>query len=140
MFKVIDLNRLLIQEVKKLGFDATWGDYFSEAEKVSHAVLITASNPKWTFGGGIDAVFAEKFPTLVAEKQAKGGGMERIENIVFAVTVDENYHATPEIVKRAIQFGLSTLKENETLVLSGLGTGIGGLSIKDFCAILQELS
>lgn len=139
-FKIVDLNRHLIQELKKLGIDAVWGDIFSEAEQDKHAVLMTASNPKYTMGGGVDAVFKEKFPEIIAEKQEKGGGMERIGNICFCQTVDENYQATPEIVEKAIKFALSTLKKNETLYMVGCGVGIGGMSIEEFCRIVLSLS
>ncbi len=133
---IVDLNRQLIQAAKKVGLNAIWGDYFQDIQ--SNEVLITASNPKWTFGGGIDAVFAQKYPGLVGEKQDKGGGMERIKNVVFAITVDENYRATKEIVEKAVKFGLYTLKKKEVLRLSGLGTGIGGLSIEEFIDILNS--
>lgn len=136
--KIIDLNRNLIQEVKKLGFDAEWKDYFEDIQL--NEVLITASNPMWTFGGGIDALFKQKYPELTAEKKETGGGMERIGNIVFAVSVNEDYKATKEIVTKAIQFALSTLEEGEVLRLHGIGCGIGGLSIKDFCDILVSLT
>ena len=139
-FKLIDLNRSLIQQAKKASIDAVWGDYFSEAEKIPNAVLITASNPKWTFGGGIDLGFYNHFYSECREKQEKGGGMERIGNIVFAITVNEEYKSTPEIVKQALEFGLSTLKKNETLVTSALGTGIGGLPTDIFIEIIKDLS
>ena len=138
--KIVDLNRSLIQACNEAGLDAEWSDYFYTAANTPNAVLMTASNPMWTFGGGIDAKFANIYPDLIEEKQTKGGGMERIENIVFAITVDENYHATPEVVKKAIEFALSALKENETLLLHGAGTGIGGLSIEDFVEIIKGVS
>lgn len=137
--KIIDLNRALIQAAKAEGLDAIWGDYFDEARNLPKAVLITASNPMWSFGGGIDWHFKNRFPDECKEKQERGGGMERIGNIVFAVTVDENYKATPKIITKALKFGLSQLKEGEVLVVSGLGTGIGGLPVKEFCRIVKEL-
>lgn len=136
--KVVDLNRSLIKAVKKARFDAEWADYFSSNIKPNE-VLITASNPQWTFGGGIDAVFQRFFPEVCYIKQDKGGGMERIADIVFSITVDENLKSTPEIVEKAIRFGLSTLKKGEVLRLSGLGTGIGGLSINSFVEILEKI-
>ena len=134
--KIVDLNRSLIQACKEAGLHAEWADYFADIQP--NEVLITASNPMWSFGGGIDFLFKEKYPELVAEKQEKGGGMERIENIVFAITVDENYKATPKIIEKAIRFALSTLKEGEVLRLSGIGTGIGGLTPAQFVATLKK--
>lgn len=135
--KVVDLNRALIQVVKRIGVGAKWGDYFADIQP--NEVLMTASNPMWTFGGGIDALFMQNYPNTCRMKQVHGGGMERVNNIVCAITVNEDYRATPEIITEAIKFALSTLKENETLRISGVGTGIGGLSIADFCAVLESL-
>lgn len=134
--KIRDLNRKLILACKEAGLDAEWGDYFSHG--VENAVLMTASNPKWTFGGGIDAAFYDHFPELCQEKQDKSGGMERIGNIVFCITVDEHYRAAKEIVKKAVQFAASQLKEEETLIVHGAGCGIGGLAIADFVEIIKE--
>lgn len=138
MIKLVDLNRSLIQEAKKADIDATWGDYFSDIQP--NEVLITASNPKWTFGGGIDAKFFQLYPFDCREKQEIGGGMERIGRIVFAITVDENLRATEEIITKALEFGLSQLKKGEVLRVSGLGTGIGGLPTNSFIEILKKLS
>lgn len=135
--KIVDLNRYLINSLKESGFNAEWKDYFADVQP--NEVLITASNPMWTFGGGIDALFAQKYPDECGTKRLLGGGMERINDIVFSVTVNENYQATPEIVEKAIRFGLSTLKDGEVLRISCLGTGIGGLSKDNFCAILQRI-
>lgn len=138
-YKIIDLNRNLIQEAKKRGIPSQWGDYFYEAAQIPNAVLTTASNPKWTFGGGIDAKFYNTFPDLCSEKQEKGGGMERIENICFCITVDETLKSSPEIIEKAIRFAAGTLKDGETLVLSGLGTGIGGVSVREFCDVVERV-
>lgn len=136
---VADLNQDLIEAVQFAQIPCVLGDYFLEASKVKYPVLMTASNPRWTFGGGIDANFAEKYPFLVQTKRFKGGQMERIQNITFTITVDDRYQATKETIKEAIVFALSTLNESETLVLSGVGTGIGGLSVDDFVQVLKEI-
>ena len=87
--KLIDLNHDLIQKAKALGYDAICADYFLESYKTENPVLMTASNPRFTFGGGLDALFMEKFRGLCEYKQVKGGGQERIANIIFAITVDD---------------------------------------------------
>lgn len=137
--QIIDLNPALIVELLGSSVKVSLGDYFDGAEAIPNAVLMTASNRKWTFGGGIDMVFKQKFPELIAEKQAKGGDMERIGNIVFAITVGDNYKATPEIVEKAIRFALSQIRDGEELVISGVGTGIGGLSIREFAQIIKKI-
>ena len=137
--KFCDLNHLLVEKVKDLGIESVQNDYFNESVDTERAVLITASNPHFSFGGGIDAKFAEYFPYYCRMKQLKGGGNERIGNICFCVTVDKTFKATKEIVKEAIQFALDNTYEGETLLLSGVGTGIGGLDIETFVSILKEI-
>jgi hypothetical protein len=136
----VDLNKSLVEKVKKLNIEATCADYFLESARTPYPVLVTASNPNFTFGGGIDYHFKKNFPFYCQYKQQKGGGNERIGNINFCITVDENYKSNREMVKKAIEYSLTNLLENETLVLSGLGTGIGGLSEDEFVSILEELS
>lgn len=134
-----DLNRELVEEVRKIGITAYNMDYFLTTYRTPRPVLMTASNPNWTFGGGLDAIFRGHFPELVKYKQFKGGDMERIANICFCITVDENLRATKEQVKKAIQFAVYNTDEDETLILSGVGTGIGGLSNSDFIKVLKEV-
>lgn len=136
--KIVDTKKQLIDSVKSVA-PAVWTDYFIEAEKTPNAVLMTASNPAWTFGGGIDAKFKQEYPDLVREKQLRGGSMERIGNICFCITVDETLQATPEMVKKAIEFALSQTREDEVLLVSGVGTGIGGMSIDEFVQIIREV-
>lgn len=135
----VDLNNSLVEKVKLLGIESYNYNYFIQALHTERPVLMTASNPYWSFGGGIDAMFAQQFPELVKYKQVKQGGNERIMNICFVVTVDEHLKATKESVKSAIQFALDNTEEGETLLLSGVGTGIGGLSQESFVGVLREV-
>lgn len=139
MLKFCDLNNGLVEKVKEIGIKSVCADYFLEAAKTPYSVLITASNPNFTFGGGIDYHFKKNFPFYCQYKQQKGGGNERIGNINFCITVDETYKSNREMVKKAIEYGLTNLLEHETLLLSGLGTGIGGLSEDEFVEILRGL-
>lgn len=138
-FIVVDLNRELVEEVTKLGIEAHCYDYFLKAYATSRPVLLTASNPQWTFGGGIDHIFTKHFPILCRYKQVKGGEMERIANVVFTITVDDKLRASKEQVEKAISFALDNTYEGETLVIHGVGTGIGGMSVQDFCEIIRKI-
>ncbi len=60
------------------------------------------------------------------------GKNKRIEDIVFTITVNEELKATRELVKEALVFALKETREDETVLISGLGTGIGGLDEDDF--------
>jgi len=137
--KFIDLNNSLVEKVRELGIKAEHGDYFRNALDIPRHVLMTASNPQFSMGGGLDAKFADHFPYYCTIKRLKGGGNERIGNIIFAITVNNNYQATKDMVKKAIEFAIENTAENETLCLSGVGTGIGGLSEEDFIDVLKEL-
>jgi len=140
--KFVDLNHYLVNKVKKLGIDSTQGDYFLEAYRTPRFVLITASNPFWGFGAGIDAQFKKHFPLLCEYKRQKGGENERIGNICFTISVDEELKSSKEKVGEAIKFALDNTDDRETLILSGIGTGIGknaNFSDDDFISVLEEV-
>lgn len=137
--KFVDRNKSLVDMVSILGIESICGDYFIEAYKTEQPVLMTASNPFWGFGGGIDGMFMKHFPELCRYKQIKGGGNERIANICFTITVDENLIATEKEVLSAIQFALSHVGQDETLILMGSGTGIGMLSPNQYVECLKKL-
>ena len=139
MVKFCDLNRSLVDKVKALGIQSVCADYFLEACRTPRSVLMTASNPNFTMGGGLDYLFEKNYPHVVQFKQARGGGMERIGNIIFAITVDNDYKATPDTIKQALIFALEHVYEGETLLVSGIGTGIGGLLEDEFVRIMKEV-
>lgn len=140
MTKVIfcDLKQDLVKEIKKLGIKAICGDYFKLAEMTDNPVLMTASNPLFTFGGGIDYGFAKRFPKLCEEKRYKGGENERIGNICFTITVDEHCKSSKNLVEEALKFAFKATKKNETLLVSGIGTGIGQLNTQDFLEVFSN--
>ena len=144
MSKVVfcDLNRELVLKIKELGIPVHWGDYFAHVRTIDKPVLMTASNPAFTFGGGIDAKFYENYKGWCDDKQERPGYNERIENICFVITVDNHLKASREKVKEAIQFSLDSLKEGETLLIHGAGCGIGAnpqFTKDDFVVLLKEL-
>lgn len=127
-------------KVEKLGIESVCGDYFLEVCHTLQPVMMTASNPQFTFGGGIDFMFKRNYPHLVSFKKMQKGKMERIGNIVFAITVNNDYKATPETIKNALTFTLEHTYEGETLLISGVGTGIGGMSEDQFVEVLKEVA
>jgi hypothetical protein len=128
---IIDQNKKLIKKVKEAikhlpfkGVSAKAGDIFKEK-----GVIVSASNPNFTCGGGLDKAIMEhgyKPP----KKQGRKG------NIIWTITVDKEIKSSRELIKEAIKFALSKINRNETLLLTGLGTGIGGLEVDDFVWIL----
>lgn len=135
---IIDTNNALVKACKEAGYDAICADYFLESMKLPRHVLCTASNPRFTFGGGIDAMFFDKFYGYCIYKQTIGGDMQRIGNINFLITVNNDLRATKEMVTKAIKFAKENTHKDEVLCLSGLGTGVGGLSVLDFVDCLNS--
>ncbi len=128
-----------MDKVEALGIEAVCSDYFLEVCRTKNPVLMTASNPNFTMGGGLDLAFKKNYPHLVAYKQTLGGGNERIGNVIFAITVDRNFQASKELVKEALEFAIKNTCEHETLIFTGLGTAIGGLPESDLIEILEVL-
>lgn len=134
-----DLNQNVVEAGIDMGIESRFGDYFRIASSIKRSVMMTASNPHFSMGGGIDYLFEQNFPYWTQIKKIRGGGNERIGSICFCITVDNRMKASKELVKEAIQFAISETGPNETLVISGAGTGIGGMSIADFREILKEV-
>lgn len=136
--KLID-NRKEVVDAAGPFVESVRGDYFIEGYRTKQPVFMTASNPRFTMGGGLDAIFVDHFPELVRFKQYKGGGQERIANVVFAITVDDSYKATKDTIEQALRFAIENTGDGETLCISGIGTGIGGLSVNDFVLVLKNV-
>ncbi len=128
----IDLVRKVREAVKSLDekkqelIEVHKGDVFDY-----DGVHVSASNPSFTFGGGLDAVLFKKYNKECLQAR-KTKGMKRIGNVIFTITVDNEYFATEYRVRKALEFAIENTKTRETLVLSGLGTGIGGLNERTF--------
>lgn len=136
----VDFNESLVKKVSALGIESHHSDFFTFAyNHVERPVLMTASNPFFSMGGGLDWEFAKQFPKLCEYKRNKGTGMERIMNVCFTITVDDRLKATKESVRSALKFAIENTHEGETLLLSGVGTGIGGISEEDFISALKEV-
>lgn len=138
---VADLNWDLIKELgERLGspyikspLSLYWGSIFD-----LKGVIVSASNFYYQMSGGLDAQINRRYFNECEEARKDPGVNQRIGNVIFTITVDENLNATPELVRNAVRFALDNVKKDETLLLSGLGTGIGSLNIETFCDILLE--
>lgn len=140
----IDRNTSLVEKVKKavkhfpVKIEVKEGDIFNE-----EGVIVSASNPSFSMGGGLDAQIAKRFPEESALVQKKKK-MQQIGDVMFVVTVDENIKASRDIVDEALAFAFNKknhLKPDQTLLVTGLGTAIGGLDEDDFVWLfLKNLS
>jgi len=133
--KFVDLNKKLVEKVREAipHFECIHWDIFKE-----EWVIVSASNPSFTFGGGLDAQIQKHYPKECEEKQSKKGWNERIGNVIFTITVDNNIQSSKENIRDALQSMFMYWEENETILLSWLGTAIGGLSEDDFIEVLRD--
>ena len=133
--KFIDLNKWLVKKVSKAipHFECICDDIFNHKW-----VIVSASNPSFTFGWWLDKSIAKKFPNECAEKQSKKGWNERIWNVIFTITVDDNIKSSKELIWKALQSIMMFWEENETILLSWLGTSIWWLSEEDFIDVLKD--
>lgn len=136
----IDNRKSIVDKVKALGINARYGDYFQESLKIPRHVLVSASNPNFTFGGGIDKDLQYNFPLYCEYKQKRPFvGNERIGNVIFTITVDSRLDSNEELVREALKFAFENTDKDETLCLIGLGTGIGYLHEDKFIKLLEEV-
>jgi hypothetical protein len=140
----IDKNKELVKEVKKL-FDkyknnkldweliAKVDDVFEYQEK-NGGKICSASNPDFTFSGGLDALIAKKFPEEIKDARE----FKWTDNLFFLITVDKNIKSSSKIIARSLA-GVLFYRYEFDIILTGIGTGIGGLSIKYFIIELEKL-
>jgi len=133
--KFIDLNKWLVEKVREAipHFECINDDIFNH-----EWVIVSASNPNFTFGWWLDALIAKKYPIECKEKQSKKGWNERIGNIIFTITVDDSLKSNKVLIREALQSVMIYWRENETILLSWLGTAIGWLSEDDFIDVLKD--
>jgi len=129
----VDKNQSLVDKVKELWICECYCDNIFNYEWL----IVSASNPRFTFGGWLDKLIAQKYIMECGAKAWKGGGNERIGGIIFTITVNDNIEATPLLVEQAIQFAIDNTNDGETLLLSGLWTWIWRLPEETFVNILS---
>ena len=135
-----DKNKKLVKEFKKLKSEYfelvvdTTGDVFKAKKKYPNAKIVTASNKDFTFGGGLDAALKSKYPDECMKCKEFGSS----DNLFFTITVDENYRCDKDILLRAL-VGMFANITKHSFILTGLGTGIGGLSIIEFITVLTKV-
>jgi len=145
MNKIIfcDRNKEFLSEVLKLfGTEKnnlhcelivdTSGDVLECKEKHPDAKIVTASNPKFDMGGGLDLILKTKY----AEQCQTAREFKTTNDLFFVVSVDNDLKSTRKIIQRAL-LGVYFCSRKNDIILTGLGTGVGGLSSKDF---IKELA
>lgn len=130
----IDKNKSLVDKVSKLWLETYCDDIFNYKW-----VIVTASNPKFTMWWWLDRAIYNRYSDVCKIKQSKLWLNERIEDIIFTITVNNNIQAEEYLVKEAIEYAIDNIKPNETLLLSWLGTWIWWLSEEKFVKILHSV-
>ena len=96
-------------------------------------LICSASNPDFNMAGGLDSLISKNFPEEV--KMAKEFNMT--DNLFFLITVDKNIKSSKEIIRRALA-GVFAYRDNN-LILTGIGTAIGGLDESIFLEELERI-
>ncbi len=131
----VDKNPGLCKRVIEAGIcEVVCGDIFEQK-----GVLVTASNPWFSMWGWLDKAIADRYPEICNYKKYIGGWNERLQNIIFTITVDEHIKASEDLVREAINFAIHNAQDNETILLSWLGTWIWWLPEKTFVSILLDV-
>ena len=136
--KFIDTNKSLCKKVEKLGYFEVFNEDIIK-HITSDTIIVSASNPSFTFWWGIDKLIAEIYPKECEQKQARKGWNERIGKVIFTITVDNNIQASKILLIQSFNSILQLWEETETILLTGLGTWIGWLSEDDFIEVLLDI-
>ena len=131
-----DLNQELCKKIEDLGLviKVFNQDVFKTKSEYPLAKIITASNPQFSAGGGLDLALKIAYP--IEWVQAKEGLITT--NLCFVISVDKKFRATKELIRLALGRVLVYSKRFD-VILTGLGTGIGGLSFDVFVGLVKEL-
>jgi len=133
---LVDKNEKLIARIKKEipDLEAVVGDVFKEAKKYN-AYIATASNPSFSMEGGLDGEIAKRFPKEI--KYIKEHCLT--EHLFPIVSVDANLKSTKEILTRALVQVFYANYVDRPVVLTCIGTGIGGYHEDDFISLLKDV-
>ena len=138
---ICDKNKELIKAVEKYlkengsgvfdSVEVVHGDVVKLHEKRPETRIVTASNPSFSPDGGLDAVLAKKY-----EWQPKEFSWD--SHLFYAVSVDDKRVSNKNILLR-LAVGLLGFSHNFVPILTGVGTGIGGLEVAVFIEILRAV-
>jgi len=138
----IDKNEELVRRVSALfeKYKTNKWDYELEARvgdisKERDGIFVTASNPEFLAGGGVDGVLAKRFKSQW--KDLKEG--VKADNLFPVVSVGKDRCAEEWRVMRSLSLVFLLLRNESRVVLTGIGTGIGGLSVNNFCKLLENV-
>src|SRR3990167_2406816 len=111
-----------------------------DVSDISADAISTASNPDFSFSGGIDAELAKRFGLKKGDWLDIQKGDAKIKNIVLNITVNSDLTATKELVRKAYANFFNAAKNQnwETVAICGFGSGIGCLPDSTVIEALRE--
>lgn len=138
---ICDKNKELIEKIKLIKFTNRYHEIvISDKDDVleckndyPNAKIVTASNPEFNPGGGLDKILFDKYKDEWGEARE----FNWTDNLFFVVSCDKNIKATREIIQRAF-VGVSGYSHKFDMILTGIGTSIAGLDIDTFIELLIE--
>ena len=132
-----DTNKELCDKMRGLGLNIKVfnQDVFKTKREHPKAKIVTASNQSFSAGGGLDYQLAVAYPNewLLAKE-----GLVT-NNLCFVISVNEQFKATKELIRIALNRA-KVYSQRFNIILTGLGTGIGDLSIDCFIDLFKEVS
>ena len=140
---ICDKNKELINQLKEINLKSDYFDFiisdkddvFECKKDYPDARIVTASNPDFKAGGGLDLALANKYPE--EWKQAKEFNIT--DNLFFIISCNDKFKSSRQIIKRAL-VGVFAYKNKGDFILTGIGTAIAGLNINIFIEELGRLT
>lgn len=108
------------------------GDVIKVHESVPGSKIVTASNPQFSPDGGLDAVLASRYGWSDAREFSHNN------HLFFIKTVDNNRKSSKDILLRAA-VGILGYSRIFIPILTGIGTGVGGVTIEVFIDIVKAI-
>ena len=111
-----------------------------DLSEIEADAISTASNPDFTFGGGIDAILAKRFYLKQSKWLDIQKGDDKIKNVVLNITVNLNLSTSKELIRQAYInfFNVAHNQRWETVAVCGFGSGIGNLPNSTVIEALKE--
>ena len=111
-----------------------------DLSEIEADAISTASNPAFTFAGGLDSELNKRFNLKRKSWLDIQKGDDKIKNVVLNITVNRDLSTSKKLIRKAYInfFNLAHNKKWETIAVSGFGSGVGKLPISTVIEALRE--
>jgi hypothetical protein len=133
MIMFCDKNELLIEYLKNIFIKKNITYKVCDISEVSGDIISTASNPDFTFGGGLDLYLKNRFKLKKGKLGVVVKGDSKIKNIYYNITCDKDIKTEFNIVYEAYKryFEYCKTQKINNIIVTGFGNGIAELPIKN---------